>query len=56
MFSSVAGFFEPPTVHETRGILPLALDLESWEAAVAGSTVDDRMMENAKLSRGGWYF
>jgi len=49
MFSSVAGFFEPPTVHETRGILPLALDLESWEAAVAGSTVDDYMMENGEV-------
>ena len=52
MLNSIDGFTEPPNVFETRGILPIALDLESWEAAVAGSTVDNYQMKDGKVVSG----
>ena len=52
MLNSIDGFTEPPNVFETRGILPIALDLESWEAAVAGSTVDNYQMKDGKVVTG----
>jgi hypothetical protein len=52
MLNSIGGFFEPPNAFETRGILPIALDLESWEAAVAGSTVDDYQLEDGEVVSG----
>ncbi|MAI35328.1 MAG: hypothetical protein CBE00_12385 [Planctomycetaceae bacterium TMED240] len=52
MLNSVDGFIEPPSVFETRGILPIALDLESWEAAVAASTVDNYQMKDGQVVSG----
>ena len=52
MLNSIDGFTEPPNVFETRGILPIAPDLESWEAAVAGSTVDNYQMKDGKVVSG----
>ncbi len=52
MMNSIDGFFEPPNVFETRGILPIALDLESWEAAVASSTVDNYQMKDGQVVSG----
>lgn len=52
MLNSVDGFTEPPNHFETRGILPIALDLESWEAAVAASTEDNYKMENGEVVSG----
>lgn len=40
MFNTVKGFYAPPDSTETIPILPLALDLESWQDAVAGRTGD----------------
>jgi len=51
MFNTIEGFVEPD--HEgTRGILPIALDLGSWEAAVAESTVDDFRITNGEVVSG----
>ena len=52
MLNAIGGFFEPPNAFETRGILPIALDLESWEAAVAGSTVDHYQLKDGQVESG----
>jgi hypothetical protein len=52
MFNTIEGFFEPPSEEVTRGILPIALDLESWESAVAGNTVDAYRISNGEVVSG----
>lgn len=52
MFNSIGGFVKPPNVLETRGILPIALDLESWEAAVAANTVDEYQLKDGEVVSG----
>lgn len=52
MFNSIGGFVKPPNVTETRGILPIALDLESWESAVAANTVDEYQLKDGEVVSG----
>lgn len=52
MFNSIGGFVKPPNVLETRGILPIALDLESWETAVAANTVDEYQLKDGEVVSG----
>ena len=52
LFNSIEGFFEPPDHEETRGILPISLDLGSWDAAVAESTVDAYRITNGEVVSG----
>ena len=51
MFSSISGFTEPED-GGTIGIMPFALDLPSWEAAVAGATSDNYMMQDGAVQNG----
>ncbi len=52
MFSSIEGFYEPSDSDETIDILPFALDLESWLAAVAGATEDEYANVNGSIQSG----
>jgi Flp pilus assembly protein TadG len=52
MFSAISGFSEPEKAEENVDILPLALDLQSWEAAVAGGTEDVFAYVNGNLENG----
>jgi Flp pilus assembly protein TadG len=51
MFQSISGFNQPSS-SSTVNILPLALDLPSWLAAVAGSTSDDYKIVNGTVQSG----
>jgi Flp pilus assembly protein TadG len=53
MFNAISGFYEPGDSDETLEILPLTLDLESWNAAVAKATVDDYTLDNGASLSGG---
>lgn len=52
MFRSISGFYEPPGFGSTVELLPFALDLESWEQAVAGATDDDFRFVNGQVQNG----
>ncbi len=51
MFSAISGFNEPKA-GKSLNILPFALDLPSWEAAVAGTTSDKYAYQNESVQRG----
>ena len=52
MFHSIEGFYEPAESDETIDILPFALDLESWLAAVAGASDDEYANVNGSIQSG----
>lgn len=52
MFNSISGFYEPGSDEETIEILPIALDLESWQDVVAGNTGDSFNFENGEVKNG----
>lgn len=51
MFNAIDGFYEPED-DETLGILPIALDLETWLQAVASQTTDQYSFENGQVQSG----
>jgi Flp pilus assembly protein TadG len=52
MLNNISGFHLPATDSITVEILPMALDLETWEAVVAGQTTDKFRCENGTVSNG----
>lgn len=52
MLYSISGFREPENSDETVGILPIALDLESWNLVMANATDDNFAFSNGVLSGG----
>ncbi|MDG2220259.1 MAG: TadG family pilus assembly protein [Rubripirellula sp.] len=52
MFSTIAGFYEPPNSEYTIGMLPIALDEPSWLAAIADATEDQYAFANGGVSSG----
>ena len=51
MFSQIIGFNEPES-GESIGILPIALDMPSWEAAVNGTSEDDYAFDGGVVGDG----
>lgn len=52
MFKSITGFYTPSESGETLDILPIALDLETWNRVVANETGDQLKYENGQISGG----
>lgn len=52
MFKSIGGFYTPPKAGETLDILPIALDLETWEAVVAKQTGDSLQYSGGQITGG----
>ena len=57
MLKSIGGFRTPPSDDETLNILPIALDLETWESVVAKSTSDNYSFHDGDVFSGsdGFY-
>lgn len=52
LFKRISGFYTPTEAGETLDILPIALDLETWEKVVAKETDDDYCLVNGAVSNG----
>ena len=57
MINNIKGFYTPATSTETVQILPIALDLGTWQSVVAGSTTDSFCYTQNQVSSGsdGFY-
>lgn len=52
LFRRVEGFYRPPTASQTLNVLPIALDLETWEQVVAKQTDDDYAYVDGSIQSG----
>lgn len=52
MFSAIGGFYAPASSEKNVDLLPLALDLETWNRAIAGETPDEFCVENGVVTSG----
>lgn len=52
MFSAIGGFYAPASSECNVDLLPLALDLETWDLMVAGGTPDAYRVENGVVQTG----
>lgn len=52
LFKKIGGFHRPRKSGETLNILPIALDLETWEKVVAKQTEDNLTWSNGSVSNG----
>jgi len=57
LFKTISGFYAPPRHDQTLDILPIALDLETWEQVVAKSTEDRYTCSGGSVGSGsdGYY-
>ncbi|OYP38423.1 hypothetical protein CGZ80_02325 [Rhodopirellula sp. MGV] len=53
LFKKIGGFHRPRKSGETLNILPIALDLETWEKVVAKQTDDDMGFVNGQVTNSG---
>jgi hypothetical protein len=52
MINNVKGFYTPGSTSETLDILPIALDLGTWQDVLAGRTTDSLRMVQGQVSSG----
>ncbi|TWU02802.1 TadG family pilus assembly protein [Stieleria varia] len=52
MFKAISGFKTPPSSDQNLQILPIALDLETWESVVAKETTDNFKYVNGQVTSG----
>ncbi|QEG01692.1 hypothetical protein Mal15_57700 [Stieleria maiorica] len=52
LFKTISGFYTPSDAGETLDILPIALDLETWEKVVAKETEDNYSYSGGTVSSG----
>lgn len=52
MLNNISGFYAPATDNDAIDILPIALDLETWELVIAGQTSDSFACEDGTVSSG----
>ncbi len=57
MFKNISGFYSPPSDSETLDILPIALDIDTWNDVVAKQTDDNYAFSNGSVQSGsdGFY-
>jgi hypothetical protein len=53
MLDRISGFHEPPTADQFVDLLPIALDLGTWQAVLAGSTTDKFTVNGTTVTNGG---
>ncbi|MCD0463456.1 pilus assembly protein TadG-related protein [Roseiconus lacunae] len=52
LFKKIGGFYRPKKSGETLNILPIALDLETWEKVIAKQTEDKLGYSNGQVTNG----
>jgi len=53
LLDRIAGFNTPPTNEQTIDLLPIALDLGTWQAVIAGTTSDNFTVNGTTVTSGG---